>query len=482
MTENDPVPAQPASSDPTLDEPSPQTTWPTSGPGAQPLRPSRRMPPAAWLVALALAALVGSLLFVSGYLVAGKSGAAGCAAPDAAFAAFCDAYSKLKMQYVDPLDDSKLAQGAIQGMFQNGVADPFSGYMTPADYQSALSELSGKFSGIGAEMAVKNLKNPADLAACAKLSDICVFVVASPFAGSPAEKAGLKAGDIVSAVDGKSVNGSTLSDEVAKVRGPSGTRVTLRVTRDQRTFDLVITRAEITTSEVESRLIDAHVGYLALHVFSDSGANEFHDALKALLAQGATQIVFDLRDNPGGYIKAAQSIASEFIGSGLLFSQQSAGNSITDWKAVSGGLATNPRIPVAVLINGGSASASEIVSAALKERGRATIIGEHSFGKNTVQLWSPLEDGGGVRITISRWFTPDHHSVHPDGVQPNIAVAIPAGTPPEKDVVLDRALSFLTTQIGGPAASPAPSASPAAALPVGAPIGWDPGGQLRAFV
>jgi carboxyl-terminal processing protease len=480
MTESDPVPTQPASSDLPADRPPPVTPWPTSAPGA-PAPARRRAPAAAWLVSLALAAVIGSLLFVSGYLVAGGSNPAGCSAPNQAFAAFCDAYSKLKHDYVDPLDDGKLAQGAIQGMFQNGVADPFSGYMTPADYQRALGDLSGKFSGIGAEMAVKNLKNPSDLAACAKLSDTCVLVVVSPFAGSPAEQAGLKPGDIVSAVDGVSVNGSTVSDEVAKVRGPSGSKVNLTIGRAKRTFDVAITRAEITTSEVESRMIDGHVGYIALHGFSDSVPGQFHDALKQLLSHGATQIIFDLRDNPGGFIVAAQKIASEFIGSGLIFTQQSAGNAITQWRAVGGGLATDPKIPVAVLVNNGSASASEIVSAALKETKRATIIGEHTFGKNTVQVWAPLEDGGGVRITISRWFTPQHHSVHPDGVQPTIAVTIPAGTPPEKDLVLDRALAFLATQVVRSGASPSPTGSPAAALPVGTLVGWDPGGQQRVF-
>jgi carboxyl-terminal processing protease len=481
MTESDPVPAQPASSDLPADQQPPVTPWPTSPPGA--LAPARpRTPPAAWVVSLALASVIGSLLFVSGYLVAGGSSATGCSAPNQAFAAFCDAYSKLKHDYVDPLDDSKLAQGAIQGMFQNGVADPFSGYMSPSDYQSALGELSGKFSGIGAEMSVKNLKDPTDLAACAKLSDSCVLVVVSPFAGSPAEKAGLKAGDIVSAVDGTSVNGSTISDEVTKVRGPSGTRVTLTITRGQSTFDVAITRAEITTLEVESRLIDGHVGYIALHTFSESVPQQFHDTLKQLLGQGATQIVFDLRDNPGGYIVAAQKIASEFIGSGIIFTQQSAGNAIKQWDAVEGGLVTDPKIQVAVLVNNGSASASEIVSAALEETGRATIIGEHTFGKITVQVWAPLEDGGGaVRITISRWFTPKHNSVHPDGVQPTIAVTIPAGTPPEKDLVLDRALAYLATQVGRTGASPAPPGSPAAALPVGALVSWDPRGQQSVF-
>lgn len=419
---------------------------------------------AAWIVSLALAAVVGALLFAGGYLAAGSSSES-CTAPNQSFAPFCEAYSKLKSEYVDKLDDTKLAEGAIQGMFQYGVADPFSGYMPPQQYDQALGDLSGKFEGIGAEMALKNLKDPADLAACAQLSDTCVLVVVSPINGSPADKAGIQPGDIVTAVNGDSVNGSTMSDEIAKVRGKKGTQVTLSIKRGGKTFDVTITRDEITMREVETRMLDNGVGYIALHGFSESSPDQFHDDLKKLLDDGARKIVFDLRGNPGGYIDAAHKIASEFVSSGIVFTQESAGDDDRTWEALPDygdpRLAKDKSIPVVVLVNNGSASASEIVSAALKELGRATIIGQHTFGKNTVQVWAPLQNDGGVRITISRWFTPDHHSVHPDGVQPDITVEVPEGTPPEKDLVLDRAVQYLTTRaVGeGPSSSAAPAAS-----------------------
>jgi len=279
-------------------------------------------------------------------------------------------------------------------------------------------------------------------------------------------------------VNGKSVHGSTIQDEITNVRGPSGSQVKLTIKRGTGTFDLTITREEITTQEVESKMLDGHVGYIALHGFSSSAPDQFHTELKALLDKGATQIVFDLRGNPGGYIESAQKIASEFVSSGTLFTQESTGGEIKTWTAQGGGLATNPKIPVVVLINNGSASASEIVSAALKERHRATLIGEHTFGKNTVQIWAPLQDGaaGGVRITISRWFPPDHDSVHPNGVIPDVAVTIPAGTAPEKDLILDQALAFLAKQTGSQA-SPLSSGSPTAALtPAADSVSWDDGG------
>ena len=416
-------------------------------PTTPPERPAVPGPrPVTWVVSLLLASVMGALLFAGGYLAAGGANRGGtCAAPTAAFAALCEAYDKLKSQFVDQLDDTQLAEGAIRGLFEYGVKDPFSGYMSPDEYQRALGSLSGEFTGIGAEMAVKNLDNPDDLASCTKLSDTCALVVVAPLADSPAEAAGLESGDIVLAVDGESVNGSTLQDEVGKVRGESGTKVTLSLKRGERTFDLSITRAKIVQREVTSKMLDGKIGYIALHGFSQASAEQFHTELGSLLDDGAVSIVFDLRDNPGGYIDAAQKIASEFIGSGLIFSQESSGGDKKEWESTGAGLATDRSLPLAVLVNGGSASASEIVAAALKESGRGVIIGEPTYGKNTVQVWTELVDHSGVRITISRWFTPDHNSVAPDGVQPDVVVARPDGTPADQDPVLDRALTELTS-------------------------------------
>jgi carboxyl-terminal processing protease len=400
-----------------------------------------------WLVTIALAAVVGALLFIGGYLAAGGSSSAGCAAPDDAFGALCEAYDRLQREYVDELDPDKLAEGAIRGMFEYGVEDPYSGYMAPEDYQQALGDLSGSISGIGAEMAVKNVQDAADLAACEQFSEICRLVVVAPLDGSPAEAAGIQAGDIVLAVDGEPVDGTTMNDQIGRIRGDAGTDVTLTIQREEgEPFDVTITRAEIQLQEVETRLIDDHIGYIALNQFSANASEQFATGLADLLDQGADQIVFDLRDNPGGYIEAAQEIASQFIDDGIIFTQESAGDEVKEYASTGAGVATDPDLPVAVLINGGSASASEIVAAALQESGRATLVGEPSFGKNTVQVWSRLENEGGVRITISRWFTPGHNSVAPDGIQPDIAAARTAETQPDDDPVLDAALQHLADQ------------------------------------
>jgi len=413
----------------------------------EPIRTEPRASSLPWIISLALAAVVGALLFAGGYLAGGAGSGSGCAAPDPAFDAFCEAYGRLQNEYVDELDPDKLAEGAIRGMFQYGVEDPNSGYMPPEQYQQALGDLSGTFSGIGAEMSMQNAEDPADLAACTEFSEVCQLVVIAPLSDSPAEEAGLEAGDVVLAVDGDRVVGSMMNDQISRIRGESGTDVTLTLQRDAgEPFDLTITRAPIELQEVEARLIDDHIGYIALNGFSARAANQFAAALEDLIEDGADQIVFDLRDNPGGYIDAAQQIASQFIDDGLIFTQESAGNDIREYASTGEGIATDRDLPVVVLINPGSASASEIVAAALQETDRATLIGEPTFGKNTVQLWGRLENDAGVRITISRWFTPQHNSVAPHGVQPDIAASRKDATPPDEDPFLDAALEFLADQ------------------------------------
>lgn len=421
-------------------------------PPAEP-RPTRRADPlVTWLVALLFLTVVGTLLFSAGYLAGGAGQtSAGCAAPSEEFEPFCEAYSRLKSDYVDPLDDAALAEGALRGMFEFGVADPYSAYMPPETYAQAREDLSGRFEGIGAEMAVENQLDPDG--ECPQLSDTCVLVVVAPIADSPAEAAGLRAGDIVRSVDGEAVAGSTMQDQINRVRGPAGTQVTLTIERGEEQFDVEITRAEIVIREVEARMLEDGIGYIRLQGFSDKSGPEFREGLEEILDDGAEQVVFDLRNNPGGYIVAAQEIASQFVDSGVIFTQESHGEETREWTAQPGGLATDPSIEVVVLTNRGSASASEIVAAALQEAGRATVIGEPTFGKNTVQVWAPLANNGGVRITISRWFTAEHASVAPDGVQPDVVVEIPDDAPPEPDLILERALAFLEEQTTGDATS-----------------------------
>jgi carboxyl-terminal processing protease len=476
-----PIPPRDAAPDADANAPEPGLT---AAPGPVPTQPPERSTsarPVVAVLAIAVAGTMAILLFLGGYLAG--SGASSCAAPSEAFAAFCEAYAELKERYVDPLDDDQLVEGALEGMFQYGVPDPYSGYMNAEEYQNSLGDLQGSFEGIGAELAVQNTENPEDLEACPVFSETCQLVIVAPIDGSPAEAAGLKAGDVILAVDGESVHGTTIEDQVTRVRGPEGTEVTLTVLRDGEEFDLTITRAEIVLVEVESEMLTDGIGYIALHGFSANATPQFREALGDLLEDGAEQIIFDLRDNPGGYISAAQEIASEFIEEGLIFTQESAGDEVEEWEALGDGQATDESIELVLLVNGGSASASEIVAGALDETDRATLIGEPTFGKNTVQIWDELSNGGGVRITISRWFTPEHNSVAPDGVQPDIVIEVPADTPPDEDPVLERALEYLEAG----ASQPSKPVGGVDARPFAAPvvvgsgvIGWVPEAGLWA--
>jgi carboxyl-terminal processing protease len=368
-----------------------------------------------------------------------------CTAPSEAFALLCETYQRIKGDYVDPVDDAALVEGAVRGMVEYGLDDPYSGYLEPETYDQALDDLSGSFSGIGAEVGIRNLDDPEDIESCDLISTRCPMVIIAPLEGTPAEAAGLRPGDIVLAIDGEPVDGSTLQEQVFRVRGEAGTDVTLTIRRGEEELELTITRAEIELIIVSSRMLDGGVGYVRLSSFSSDATGEFRGAIQSLFDQGAQQIVLDLRNNPGGYITAAQEIASEFVADGLLFTQES-GEMVREWRATGNGIAIDPAIEVAVLVNGGSASASEIVAAALQEMGRATIVGEPTFGKNTVQVWGELSNNGGLRLTTDRWFTPSHDTVEGTEVQPDVAAESEDDTIPpegEEDPILERALEVL---------------------------------------
>jgi carboxyl-terminal processing protease len=434
--------------------------------------PSRRPPAASAAILLVVLLLFGAATFVAGLAVGGGAATAdvsptqsaepsvavpssaetpgptpvletvSCAEPSEAFAVLCETYAQIKGDYVDEVTDEQLVDGAVRGMIEYGLEDPYSGYLPPSQYGQALDDLSGEFSGIGAEVGMENTVDPGDLASCTVVTATCAMVVVSPLDGSPAEEAGLRAGDRILAIDGRSTAGESVNSLVFEVRGEAGTDVTLTVERGDERLDITITRAVIDLQEVSAELLDDGIGYIRLTSFTDRAPGMFRDALQSLLDQGADGIVFDLRGNPGGYIVAAQGIGSEFVASGeLLFTVESDGN-VQEWRSESGILQSG-QVPVVVLVDGGSASASEIVAAALQEHDRATIVGEPTFGKNTVQIWNSLPNGGGLRLTTDRWFTPNHNSVAPDGVQPDVVVPAPADPTSAADPQLDRAVDIL---------------------------------------
>jgi carboxyl-terminal processing protease len=435
----------------------------------------RRSPAASAAALIAVLLLFGALTFVAGLAVGGVDGigqaapsptvepsvavpsdaatpepeptpileTVTCAEPSEAFAVLCEAYAQIKGQYVDEVSDTELVDGAVRGMVEYGLEDPYSGYLPPDQFGSALDDLSGEFSGIGAEVGMENLADPGDLAACTVVTEICAMVIVAPLDGSPAEAAGLRAGDQVLAIDGTSTIGESVSTLVYRVRGEAGTDVTLTVLRDGDELDITITRAIINLEEVGNEMLVDGIGYIRLTSFTDRAPGLFRDALSGLLDQGATDIVFDLRGNPGGFITTAQAIGSEFIPAGELLFTVESGEDVQRWESDPGGVLQSDAISVVLLIDEGSASASEIVAGALKETGRATLVGQPTFGKDTVQIWNDLPNGGGLRITTDRWFTPQHNSAAPDGIEPDVVVAAPSDPAADEDPQLDRAVEIL---------------------------------------
>jgi carboxyl-terminal processing protease len=310
-------------------------------------------------------------------------------------------------------------------------------------------------------------------------------VIIAPHEGSPAEKGGLKPGDVVLQVDGSTLDGLTPEEARDRVRGKAGTEVKLHIQRFAAAtpaatpaasgaagtpapgatpaprqlleeFDVTIVRAKVQRREVTSRVLaNGTVGYVSLAGFSGEGATQLKTAIQAHLDKGIKKIVFDLRGDPGGFVTDALNVASQFIGSGAVYWTEDAKGVQTETDAVSGGIATDPSIQVVVLIDRGSASASEIVAGALQDRGRAKLIGETSFGKGTVQEWLPLDDLGGVKLTVNKWLTPNKRWIHKIGLTPDVPVLVPADTPAGTDPVLDKALEVLGAAALLPGALPA---------------------------
>ncbi len=400
----------------------------------------------------AVALLAGSALFVSGYSL-GRQASAEPGTPGgetSAFRPFWDTYQTIRDRYAgSDVSRDAIVQGAIRGMI-NSLQDPYSQYLTSAEYRSSLQGISGEFEGIGAELATQATDGTKS---CATLGPTCRLVIIAPIGGSPAERAGLRAGDLVLATDGVPVDGLSVDDARARIRGPKGTVLELSVVRGSAApFELKITRDVVLEQEVESKAFDdGGVGYVRLKGFSDRAAADLTNAVRAHVEAGRRRLIIDLRGNPGGYVTAARVVASQFIGSGTIFWEQDAHGNQIPTEATPGGVATDPGIDVIVLIDRGTASASEIVAAALQDSRRALLVGQRSFGKGTVQQWQELPgEGGAFRLTIARWLSPTKRWIHNVGIEPDVTVALPTNPVPGKDPTLDRALELLGAEPVGP--------------------------------
>src|SRR6478752_2523304 len=414
----------------------------TPGP-PRPVEP-RRTPFLAISIAL-VAVLAGSALFLSGYSL-GRQAASEPGTPPSqseAFQPFWDTYQAISDRYAGgEVDRTKVVQGAIRGMIQ-ALGDPYSAYLTSDQYRDSLLGISGQFEGIGAEIATEG---PDGTEGCSPLGSSCRLIVTQPIAGSPADKAGIKVGDIVVSVDGAALDGLTVDGARDRIRGPKGSVVTLALRRGGGApIKLTITRDVVHTKEVESKVLaDGAVGYIRLAGFSDASADDVVAALKAHLAAGRTKLILDVRGNPGGYVTAARKVASQFIASGPVFWEQDAQGNQVATNALGDGVATGADIRIVVLVDGGSASASEIVAGALQDTGRAQIVGQQSFGKGTVQQWQQLSgEGGAFKLTIARWLTPNKRWINGIGLTPDVIVTLPTPVPAGSDPTLDKALQLL---------------------------------------
>jgi carboxyl-terminal processing protease len=345
-------------------------------------------------------------------------------------------------QHVGEKVDQQLIDGAIKGLV-NALDDPYSVYLTTDEMQAMIDGLSGSFEGIGAVIETRTVAGDP----CTTISLDCQLIVVSPIDGSPAAKADIRSGDRITAVDGNDLIGESVDTAIPYVRGPKGTTVVLTIVRGQSApQDVSIVRDTISVPAVQTKSFTtsggAPVGYIRLSEFSQVAGDQLHAALQKIVNAGTTRIVLDLRDNPGGYLSTALHIASEFIGDGLVYQEEDSRGNRSTTAAQPGGLATDSSIRLVVLVNGGSASASEILAGALQDRERAVLVGETTFGKGVVQTFMDIPGGYGLKLTIAKWLTPNGTWIHKVGITPEYLVA-PAKAGSSNDPQLAKALDLL---------------------------------------
>ena len=324
------------------------------------------------------------------------------------YRALDEVFTTIQQHYVKPNPDAvKLTEGAAAGMV-GALGDQFSRYLTAQEYQSNLSFLNGQFAGIGASVEQKGDQ----------------ILIAGVLPTTPAEKAGLKAGDVITAVDGQSTKGWTADDAVKHIRGKANTQVQVQVSRNGQTLTFNLTRQEINVPSVATHIFDSRVLYIRIFDFGSRTATEFDQALKNNLKGSVNLILLDLRDNPGGYVDAANDVVSEFVSQGTsTILVERAGKQ--DVRKVTG----NGRAygnSLVVLVNENSASASEITAGAIKDHNRGKLVGVKTFGKGSVQQDFRLRDNSDLHLTIAEWLTPNRHSIEKTGITPDKIVTLPS--------------------------------------------------------
>ncbi len=412
----------------------------------EPVRPRRSRARASilWLSLAVVVVLAGGGLFLSGYSLGRQASTTPGTPVDESqlFQPFWDAYHSVTERYAGgPVDRQKLVEGAIRGMI-SALGDPYSMYLSPDELRQSLEGVNGQFEGVGAQIGTESAKGEATT--CSTLGRDCRLVIITPIDGSPAARAGILAGDVVTTIDRVSVDGLTVDAARDRMRGPRGTTVTLGLLRGSTSLRVTIIRDVIDQQVVSGRdLAMGHVGYIRITQFTTDAPASFAAILGADLEKGQWKLIVDVRGDPGGFVDSARAIASQFIASGPIFYQQDSSGTRVESDATGQGIATDPSVRVVLLVDGGSASASEILAGALQDRGRATLVGQKTFGKGTMQEWNQLEDdAGGFRLTVARWLTPDGTWVNEKGIVPDVVVAPSADV--AVDAPLDRALEILS--------------------------------------
>lgn len=341
-------------------------------------------------------------------------------------------YSLLRTNFDGSLDSNKLLDGLKEGLVE-AANDPYTEYLSPKEAKELNDQLAGSFIGIGAELGKDQDDN---------------IIIVSPLAGFPAEKAGLKTRDIIAGIDGEATSGISINTAVRKIRGEEGTDVKLTIVRaGGNPFEVTIKRAKIVIPSVEHK-IEGRIGYLKINQFTDDTVSRAKKAADEFRAGNVAGIVLDLRGNPGGYLRGSIDISSLWLDRGSVVVQERRGKTVISTHRATG---DNPLrgLPTAVLINGGSASASEIVAGALRDNKAATVIGMTSFGKGSVQKVENLPGGSELKVTIARWYTPKGANIDKQGITPDEKIEIKdEDAKANRDPQKDRAYQIVQQKIG----------------------------------
>jgi carboxyl-terminal processing protease len=359
------------------------------------------------LLLIALGASLGGLIAVGGNALAERDVTEGTTIPFEGLKTFSEVYGRIRQDYVEPVPDSKLLEDAIRGMLSG--LDPHSSYLDQEQYNELKVGTTGQFGGLGIEVGMEN-----------------GFVkVISPIDDTPAQKAGIKAGDLIIRLDDKPVKGMSLNDAVKSMRGEPGSDIVLTVVREgvEQPLKIKITRDIIKVKSVKSRSLEEGYGYVRITSFQSKTSDNMIDAISELKKGGDLKgLVLDLRNNPGGVLNAAVAVSDAFLDSGLVvYTDGRIEDSKMKFNATPGDILKGA--PVVVLINAGSASASEIVAGALQDHKRAIIMGEKTFGKGSVQTILPTSNGGAVKLTTARYYTPSGRSIQAEGITPDVPIS-----------------------------------------------------------